>query len=93
MLLSSEAILQELAVYKGAGKEIREAISTPNEECQRKAWISVVPLVTKLKRFYDFSKELGKGDLLKIVFIQTRASFSYLYWLLTILKISGEEES
>lgn len=87
MLLSSEAILQELAVYKGAGKEIREAISTPNEECQRKAWISVVPLVTKLKRFYDFSKELGKG------FIQTRASFSFLYWLLTILKISGEEKS
>lgn len=71
MLLSSEAILQELAVYKGAGKEIREAIATPNEECQRKAWISVVPLVTKLKRFYDFSKELGKGD--PGVFFQTRS--------------------
>lgn len=63
VLLSSESILQELAVYKGAGKEIREAISTPSEECQRKAWSAVVPLVTKLKRFYDFSKELGKGNL------------------------------
>lgn len=76
MLLSSEAILQELAVYKGAGKEIREAIATPNEECQRKAWISVVPLVTKLKRFYDFSKELGKGD--PRVFFQTRSSLSFI---------------
>lgn len=59
VLLNSEGILEELGVYKGAGKEIREAITTPNEECQRRAWIAVVPLVTKLKRFYDFSLELG----------------------------------
>lgn len=58
VLLSSEGILEELGVYKGAGKEIREAITTPNEECQRRAWLAVVPLVTKLKRFYDFSLEL-----------------------------------
>lgn len=60
VLRSSEGILEELGVYKGAGREIREAITTPNEECQKKAWRTVVPLVVKLKRFYDFSLKLGK---------------------------------
>lgn len=58
VMLSADNILEELAVYKGAGREIREAIATPNEEFQRRAWLAVVPLVTKLKRFYDFSLEL-----------------------------------
>ncbi|KAG8243692.1 CYFIP-related Rac1 interactor B [Homalodisca vitripennis] len=66
VLLSSEGILQELGVYKGAGKEIREAINTPSEECQRRAWTAVLPLVTKLKRFYDFSLEL-EGIVPKIL--------------------------
>lgn len=62
-MLSAETILEELAVYKGAGREIREAIATPNEEFLRRAWLTVVPLVTKLKRFYDFSMELGNYPL------------------------------
>lgn len=62
VLLKSESILEELQCYKGAGKEIREAISTPTEECQLRAWQAVLPLVEKLKRFYLFSKELGKKN-------------------------------
>ncbi|XP_065213495.1 CYFIP-related Rac1 interactor B [Planococcus citri] len=58
ILLKSESILEELQCYKGAGKEIREAISTPTEECQMRAWQAVLPLVEKLKRFYLFSMEL-----------------------------------
>lgn len=62
VLLKSESILEELQFYKGAGKEIREAISTPTEECQMRAWQAVLPLVEKLKRFYLFSLELGKNS-------------------------------
>lgn len=60
VLLRSESILEELQCYKGAGKEIREAISSPIEEFQMKAWQAVLPLVEKLKRFYLFSIELGE---------------------------------
>lgn len=59
VLKNSESILQEIQCYKGAGKEIREAISAPTEEYQRKAYVTVAPLVAKLKRFYEFSLELG----------------------------------
>lgn len=58
VLRSSESILEELQCYKGAGKEIREAIATPNQECKDKAWASVLPLVAQLKRFYLFSTQL-----------------------------------
>ncbi|XP_039284736.1 CYFIP-related Rac1 interactor B [Nilaparvata lugens] len=58
VMLSAENILEELGMYKGAGREIREAITTPNEDHVRRAWITVLPLVTKLKSFYDFSLEL-----------------------------------
>lgn len=57
---NSEEILDELQCYKGAGKEIREAIARPCEETQQQAWNAVVPLVAKLKKFYMFSTELGK---------------------------------
>ena len=60
VLRQSESIVEELQGYKGAGKEIREAISNPSEECQLRAWHAVLPLVEKLKRFYLFSLELGK---------------------------------
>ncbi|CAL7940791.1 unnamed protein product [Xylocopa violacea] len=60
VLKNSESILEEIQCYKGAGKEIREAISAPTEECQRKAYLTVAPLVAKLKRFYEFSLELEK---------------------------------
>lgn len=60
VLKNSESILEEIQCYKGAGKEIREAISAATEECQRKAYLTVAPLVAKLKRFYEFSLELGE---------------------------------
>ena len=60
VLKNSESILEEIQCYKGAGKEIREAISAPTEECQRRAYLTVAPLVAKLKRFYEFSLELGE---------------------------------
>lgn len=60
VLKNSESILEEIQCYKGAGKEIREAISAPTEECQRKAYLTVAPLVAKLKKFYEFSLELGE---------------------------------
>jgi hypothetical protein len=40
-----------------------KAISTPTEEFQQKAWQAVMPLVSRLKRFYEFSTELGKISL------------------------------
>lgn len=61
VLKNSESILQEIQCYKGAGKEIREAISAPTDECQRRAYLTVAPLVAKLKRFYEFSLELGES--------------------------------
>lgn len=52
-------ILQELQSYQGAGEEIRQAISNAlNEELQEVAWKAVVPLVGKLKTFYEFALEL-----------------------------------
>ncbi|XP_052128861.1 CYFIP-related Rac1 interactor B [Frankliniella occidentalis] len=58
VLRNSEAILNEIQCYKGAGREIREAIANPSDEYQTKAWSAVLPLVSKLKRFYEFSLEL-----------------------------------
>lgn len=56
---NSSEILNELQCYKGAGREIREAIACPSEETQKQAWNAVLPLVTKLKKFYQFSNQLG----------------------------------
>lgn len=60
VLRQSDQILEEIQCYKGAGKEIREAISNISSEAQEKAWNAVVPLVEKLKRCYDHSAELEK---------------------------------
>uniref|UniRef100_A0A0A9YMC2 Protein FAM49A n=1 Tax=Lygus hesperus TaxID=30085 RepID=A0A0A9YMC2_LYGHE len=60
VLESSEGILNELSLYKGAGREIREAITTPTDIAQARAWHIVLPLVEKLKRFYYFSLELER---------------------------------
>ncbi|XP_061402213.1 CYFIP-related Rac1 interactor B [Musca vetustissima] len=60
VLKESEAVLDEIQVYKGAGKEIREAIADPTPQCQEKAWAAVLPLVLKLKRCYEHSLELEK---------------------------------
>ncbi|KAF2976334.1 hypothetical protein EK904_011326, partial [Melospiza melodia maxima] len=62
VLKDAEGILEDLQSYRGAGHEIREAIQHPNDEkLQGKAWGAVVPLVGKLKKFYEFSQRLEAG--------------------------------
>jgi len=59
VLRESRDILVDLQQYKGAGTEIRAAISNPrNEDLQERAWGTVLPLVAKLKHFYEFSVQL-----------------------------------
>lgn len=60
VLESADGILTELALYKGAGREIREAITTPTDETIAAAWVVVVPLVTRLKAFYFFSLDIQR---------------------------------
>lgn len=45
---------------QGAGKEIREAIAESTPDSIERAWNVVLPLVEKLKRFYDHSLELER---------------------------------
>jgi hypothetical protein len=55
-------IITELKSYKGAGEAIRMGISNPSDpEKQAGAWATVIPLVEKLKEFYEFSKDLQKA--------------------------------
>lgn len=59
VLKDAEGIFEDLQSYRGAGHEIREAIQHPaDEKLQEKAWGAVVPLVGKLKKFYEFSQRL-----------------------------------
>ncbi|XP_071528468.1 CYFIP-related Rac1 interactor B-like [Panulirus ornatus] len=58
VLHGSQAVIRELQQYKGAAKEIREAISDPGDDYQRRAWEMVTPLVQKLKQFYLFSNDI-----------------------------------
>lgn len=58
VLLDSEIILEEIQCYKGAGKEIREAIADPSTISQERAWRAIKPLVEKLQRCYYHSLEL-----------------------------------
>ena len=58
VLESAAKILEELKNYKGASREIREAIAKPTEENEAAAWEALQPLVLKLRTFYDFSKAL-----------------------------------
>lgn len=57
-LTEANKILNELMNYKGASKEIREAISNQTAESELQAWNTVLPLVLKLKTFFEFSKKL-----------------------------------
>ena len=58
VLQHAATILKELQEYKGASKEIKEAIGSSTPEAEAEAWNAVRPLIIKLKGFYDFSKEL-----------------------------------
>lgn len=60
VLLDSEKILEEIQCYKGAGKEIREAIADPSRISQERAWRAIKPLVDKLLRCYNHSLELQR---------------------------------
>lgn len=41
---------------------LQQAIKNPSDDAlQEKAWDAVVPLVAKLKKFYEFSQRLGKS--------------------------------
>jgi len=51
-------ILEKLAVYKGCGEQIREAINKPTEENEDAAWQAILPAVDELKEFYDYSADL-----------------------------------
>ncbi|KAK3588422.1 hypothetical protein CHS0354_019032 [Potamilus streckersoni] len=59
VLSEGQAILHELQQYRGAAEEIRKAISSPkDEDLQEKAWHAVLPLVSQLKKYYEFSLKL-----------------------------------
>ncbi|KAK4327231.1 hypothetical protein Pmani_002287 [Petrolisthes manimaculis] len=58
VLRGSHQVIHDLQQYKGAAKEIKEAISDPGDEYQRRAWEMVTPLVQKLKQFYIFSNDI-----------------------------------
>jgi len=59
VLEKSESVLKDLKDYHGASEEIRTAIGNPrNNALQDIAWNIVLPLVQRLKGFYEFSLEL-----------------------------------
>lgn len=68
VLLDSERILEEIQCYKGAGREIREAIADPSRISQERAWRAVKPLVDKLLRCYNHSLELQRVSYLFFIF-------------------------
>uniref|UniRef100_A0A3Q1J7J3 CYRIA/CYRIB Rac1 binding domain-containing protein n=1 Tax=Anabas testudineus TaxID=64144 RepID=A0A3Q1J7J3_ANATE len=64
VLTEAQLILEDLQSYRGAGEEIRQAIQSPGvEKVQEKAWSAVVPLVVKLKTFYEFTQKLESSLL------------------------------
>ncbi|XP_077291193.1 CYFIP-related Rac1 interactor B [Arctopsyche grandis] len=60
VLLESERVLDLVQCYKGAGKEIREAIAEPTQRTQTRAAQAVAPLVLKLRDCYDHSLQIQR---------------------------------
>lgn len=58
VLKNSSRILSNIKSYKGASADIKEAITKPTPETEEKAWKTIVPLVIKLKEFFEFSSKL-----------------------------------
>jgi len=58
-LKDAAEILAKLRDYKGATKEIREAIGNPSQETEAEAWMMLLPMVGKLRSFHQFSKKLN----------------------------------
>ena len=44
--------------FLGASADIKEAITKSTPETEEKAWKTIVPLVIKLKHFFEFSSKL-----------------------------------
>jgi len=62
VIKQSSSILDDLKNYNGASEEIRTAIANPRDnELQDIAWNIVLPLVLRLKGFYEFSLELERA--------------------------------
>ena len=57
-LEESTIILAKLQDYRGATKEIREAIGQPSPESESTAWETLLPLVGKLRSFHKFSEKM-----------------------------------
>uniref|UniRef100_A0A672Z1Z8 Protein FAM49B-like n=1 Tax=Sphaeramia orbicularis TaxID=375764 RepID=A0A672Z1Z8_9TELE len=71
VLTEARVVLEDLQSYRGAGEEIRQAIQSPGQEgVQQKAWSAVVPLVAKLKTFYEFSQKL-ESSLMRLLVVLT----------------------
>jgi len=60
-LKKANEILTQLRNFKGCGDLIREAITSPSQETEERAWAAVVPSVEILKEFYEFSLALDKA--------------------------------
>nr|CAB3244497.1 protein FAM49B-like [Phallusia mammillata] len=81
VLSFAPGIITELKSYKGAGEEIRIAISNPsNQEKQADTWHAIIPLVKQLKEFYEFSKHLQKcvQELLRALTCQPLSPLQHL---------------
>lgn len=52
-------LLKLFKEYQPASNYIRDAIASPNEENENRAWEAVAPTIDMLKRFYQYSSELG----------------------------------
>lgn len=60
VLSRADSALQLIHGYRGAGREIREAIATPGPDTEQRAARAVRPLVARLRRCYDLSVELER---------------------------------
>jgi hypothetical protein len=53
-------LLKQLSNYQSASELIRAAIASPTPENENRAWEAVLPIVDKLRDFYEYAAELGK---------------------------------
>lgn len=61
-------MFSELDQYKGAAEQIKLSIQNPNDQAIKDAaWQALLPLVTSLRKFWQFSSALSKAytDLIK----------------------------
>jgi len=67
VLSEGQVILQELREYEGAQQDIKLSIQNPNDpDIKRKAWEKLLPLVCKMKKFWNFSSSFSSSYILLI---------------------------